>query len=153
MSTGVSTSTDKIIVDKSRSLRNKAVTRTVRATRERLQTATGTSPGFEREMMQLHVESVAQGALAVPLVIMLIAAGGIYLTQEIGLAAWAVLALSVHALGMLVARRARSQDITGENVRRWQRRFLVAQALMGVAWAAFALQGCGPCSGVTFELY
>ena len=64
MSTGVSTSTDKIIVDKSRSLRNKAVTRTVRATRERLQTATGNSPDFEREMLQLHIDSAVQGALA-----------------------------------------------------------------------------------------
>lgn len=153
MSTGVSTSTDKIIVDKSRSLRNKAVTRTVRATRERLQTATGISPGFEREMMQLHIDSVAQGALAVPMVVVLIAAGGIYLTQEVGLVAWAVLALSMHAIGMLVARRARKHGITGENVRRWHRRFLISQVLMGFAWAAFALQNCGPCTGVTFDFY
>jgi len=153
MSTGVSTSTDKIIVDKSRSHRNKAVSRAVRATRERLQTATGNSPGFDREMMQLHISATVQGALAIPVVVVLIAAGGIYLTQEIGLLAWAVLALSVHAIGMLVAHRARRHDITGENVRRWQRRFLLAQVLMGLAWATFALQTCGRCSGVAFDFY
>jgi two-component system cell cycle sensor histidine kinase PleC len=153
MSTGVSTSTDKIIVDKSRSHRNKAVSRAVRATRERLQTATGLSPGFEREMLQLHIASTLQSALAVPIVVVLIAAGGIYLTEEIGLIAWAVLALSMHALGMIVARRARGREITAETVRRWQRRFLIAQVVMGFAWAAFALQSCGQCGGVTFDFY
>ena len=153
MSTGVSTSTDKIIVDKSRSLRNKAVTRTVRATRERLQTAAGNSPDFEREMLQLHVDSAVQGALAVPVVVVLIAAVGLYLTQDATLLAWAVLALSMHAIGMLVARRARGKDITGETVHRWQRRFLVTQLLMGIAWAVFALQDCSYCSGVSFEFY
>jgi len=153
MSTGVSTSTDKIIVDKSRSHRNKAVSRAVRATRERLQTATGLSPGFEREMLQLHIASTVQSALAVPVVVVLIAAGGIYLTGEIGLIAWAVLALSMHALGMIVARRARGREITAETVRRWQRRFLIAQVFMGFAWAAFALQSCGQCGGVTFDFY
>ena len=153
MSTGVSTSTDKIIVDKSRSLRNKAVTRTVRATRERLQTATGNSPDFEREMLQLHIDSAVQGALAVPVVVVLIAAVGLYLTQDATLLAWAVLALSMHAIGMLVARRARGKDITGETVHRWQRRFLVTQFLMGIAWAVFALQDCSHCSGVSFEFY
>jgi two-component system cell cycle sensor histidine kinase PleC len=153
MSTGVSTSTDKIIVDKSRSHRNKAVSRAVRTTRERLQTATGLAPGFEREMLQLHIASAAQSALAVPVVVVLIAAGGIYLTQEIGLIAWAILALSVHALGMIVARRARKQEITTDNTRRWQQIFLIAQVFMGLTWAAFALQTCGQCSGVTFDFY
>jgi two-component system cell cycle sensor histidine kinase PleC len=153
MSTGVSTSTDKIIVDKSRSHRNKAVSRAVRATRERLQTATGLSPGFEREMLQLHIASTVQSALAVPLVVVLIAAGGIYLTGDIGLIAWAVLALTMHALGMVVARRARRREITADTVRRWQRRFLIAQVFMGFAWAAFALQTCGQCGGVTFDFY
>jgi two-component system cell cycle sensor histidine kinase PleC len=153
MSIGVSTSTDKIIVDKSRSHRNKAVSRTVRATRERLQTATGIAPGFEREMLQLHIASAAQSALAVPIVVVLIAAGGVYLTEEIGLVAWAVLALSVHALGMIVARRARSHEINPDNTRRWQNVFLASQVLMGLAWAAFALQSCGGCTGVTFDFY
>ncbi|MGQ3294013.1 MAG: sensor histidine kinase, partial [Shinella sp.] len=103
--------------------------------------------------LQLHIASTVQSALAVPMVIVLIAAGGIYLTEEIGLIAWAVLALSMHALGMIVARRARGREITADTVRRWQRRFLIAQVCMGFAWAAFALQTCGQCSGATFDFY
>ncbi|MFC3072966.1 sensor histidine kinase [Shinella pollutisoli] len=153
MSTGVSTSTDKIIVDKSRSHRNKAVSRAVRATRDRLQTATGISPGFEREMLQLHIASAVQSALAVPVVVLLVAVVGVYLTQETGLVAWAILALSVHALGLIVTRRARGQEITPDNARRWQRRFIAAQVGMGLAWAVFAVQSCDACTGSTFELY
>ncbi|MCP8893640.1 HAMP domain-containing histidine kinase [Shinella daejeonensis] len=153
MNTGVSTSTDKIIVDKSRSHRNKAVSRAVRATRERLQTTGGVSPGFEREMLNLHLASAMQNALTVPLVVALVAGVGVYLTQETGLIAWALLALSVHAIGLIVVRRARGQGITAENAARWQRRFLIAQALMGIAWAAFALQDCGACGGVAFPFY
>ena len=138
MSTGVSTSTDKIIVDKSRSHRNKAVSRAVRATRERLQTATGISAGLEREMLQLHIASVVQSALVIPSIIVMIAAIGIYLTQEIGLMAWAVFALSVHAIGMVVARGARGKDITVENVQRWQRRFLAALDIVHVRVRAVA---------------
>ena len=60
MSTGVSTSTDKIIVDRSRSHRNKAVSRAVRATRERLQTVTGVSAGLEARAAR-HVRIAQPG--------------------------------------------------------------------------------------------
>src|SRR5690606_29462742 len=69
------------------------------------------------------------------------------------LLAWAILALSVHALGMIVARRARKQEITAENARRWQHIFLAAQVVMGLTWAAFSLQTCGPCGSATFDFY
>ncbi len=62
MSIAVSTSTDKIIVDKSRSHRNKAVSKTVRATRERLQTGSSAPSGFEREMLNLYIGSALHGA-------------------------------------------------------------------------------------------
>ena len=153
MSSGVSTSTDKIIVDKSRSQRNRAVSKAVRATRERLQTATGISPFFEREMLLLHLDSALQSAIAMPVLISLVTVVGVYLTEEPGLIAWSLLALSLHAIGVLVARRARGQEITADMVSRWRRRFVMAQMLMGIAWATFALQDCGPCSGSSFEFY
>ena len=63
MGPGVSTTTDKNIVDRSRSHRNRAVSRAVRVTRERLQSAAGTSPVFEREMLLLYIDAVLHGAL------------------------------------------------------------------------------------------
>ncbi|MCF3639902.1 HAMP domain-containing histidine kinase [Rhizobium sp. TRM95111] len=153
MSTGVSTSTDKIIVDKSRSHRNKAVSKAVRATRERLQTATGVSPIFERDMLLLHIDSVLDNAIAMPILIVGIATVGVYITGEPGLIAWALLALSLHALGMVAARQARKAEITAETMRRWIRMLGLTQALMGIAWATLAFQDCGPCTGSSFGFF
>ncbi|QRM56947.1 HAMP domain-containing sensor histidine kinase [Sinorhizobium sp. BG8] len=153
MTTGASTSTDKIIVDKSRSHRNKAVSKTVRATRERLQIATGVPTGFEREMLLLHIASALNSAMAMPVLIVLVTGIGIYLSKEASLIGWAILALSLHALGLIVVRWARNRHITVANTRRWQRRLLLVQLLMGLAWTVFAFQPCGECGGSSFEFY
>lgn len=65
MRTGASTSTDKNIVDRSRSHRNRVVSKAVRQTRERLQT--GHSSNFDRELMVMHIDSLLQGAAVVPI--------------------------------------------------------------------------------------
>lgn len=153
MGPGVSTTTDKIIVDKSRSHRNKAVSRAVRATRERLQTSSGTSPVFEREMLVLYVDTVLHGALMMPLLIFAIVGVGLHLTRDTTYIAWGILALSLHAIGVLLAKHVHRKGLVAEEVRRWQRHFLLAQVLMGLAWAVFALQDCDACGGSAFDFY
>ncbi|MBD9372202.1 HAMP domain-containing histidine kinase [Rhizobium sp. ARZ01] len=153
MGPGVSTTTDKIIVDKSRSHRNKAVSRAVRATRERLQTSNGTSPAFEREMLLLYIDTVLHGALMMPLLIFVIVGLGLHLTRNPEYIAWGILALSLHAIGVLLAKHVRRKGLVPEEVRRWQRYFLLAQILMGIAWAGFALQDCDACTGNAFDFY
>ena len=61
MSKSVSTSTDKIIVDRSKKHRNKAVFDTVKTTRERLQQGAGASDAYEREMLTMHIAETLQG--------------------------------------------------------------------------------------------
>ncbi|NVP57931.1 sensor histidine kinase [Mycoplana rhizolycopersici] len=153
MSPGVSTTTDKNIVDRSRSHRNKAVSRAVRATRERLQTATGTSPVFEREMLLLYINSILNSALVIPALITVIAGIGLRLTRDPVFVAWGLLALSLHAITVLLARHVHRKGLSAEEVRRWQRWFLAAQILMGLGWAVFALQDCNSCGGSTFDFY
>ena len=153
MSNGVSTSTDKIIVDKSRSHRNKAVSKAVRATRERLQSSANGNHVFDRDMLSMHVNAVLQGAAIMPLFIALVTAIGIYLNPDANLFAWALLMLSVHAINVLLARRASRKEITASETRKWRNRLLVAQVLIGSGWAAFALQGCDTCSGDSYYFY
>ncbi|AXV15689.1 two-component sensor histidine kinase [Neorhizobium sp. SOG26] len=153
MSTGVSTSTDKIIVDRSRSHRNKAVSKAVRATRERLQSSTKGNQVFDRDMLGMHVTSVLQGASVVPLFVVLVTAVGLYLDSDPQFLAWALLMLSVHALNVFVSRRANRKEISATEVQVWRRRLMAAQLLVGVGWAAFALQSCDGCSGDTYYFY
>ncbi|MFD2343052.1 sensor histidine kinase [Sinorhizobium terangae] len=153
MSIVASTSTDKIIVDKSRSHRNKAVSKTVRATRERLQTGSSAPTGFEREMLLLHIDSVLHGAIALPFLIALIAATGVYLSGEPDILAWALATLSAHAVIIFLARKAKREDIGADKVAVWRRRFLVGQALMGLCWAIFATQDCAACGDIRFGFF
>lgn len=153
MSIAVSTSTDKIIVDKSRSHRNKTVSKTVRATRQRLQTGSSAPSGFDREMLLLHIDSALHGAIALPLLIVLIAATGIYLSNDRSILAWALMALSAHAVTVFLARKAKCENISTEKVAVWRRRLLVGQMLMGLCWAIFALRDCGTCGGIDFALF
>ncbi|MDF1633938.1 HAMP domain-containing sensor histidine kinase [Mycoplana sp. MJR14] len=153
MGPGVSTTTDKIIVDRSRSHRNRAVSRAVRATRERLQTATGTSPAFERDMLLLYIDAVLNGALVMPLLVFAITGLGLYLTRDPAFIAWGLLALSLHAISILLAKHVRKNGLEPEEVRRWHRLLLAAQVLMGGGWAVFALQQCDACGGNSFDFY
>ncbi|MEI2296971.1 sensor histidine kinase [Ensifer sp. MJa1] len=153
MSIAASTSTDKIIVDKSRNHRNKAVSRTVRATRERLQTGSSVPSGFEREMLNLYIDSVLHGAIAIPIIVTLIAAVGIYLSGSPGIILWAVMTLSAHAVTLFLARKARKEDVIAEKVRVWRRRFLIGQVLMGLCWATFVAQDCAACGNIRFSLF
>ncbi|WP_428429003.1 sensor histidine kinase [Pararhizobium sp.] len=153
MSKGVSTSTDKNIVDKSRSHRNTAVSKAVRTTRERLQAGPSNASGFDKELLGLHVDTMLQGAIAMPLFIILVTAIGVYLSQQLDLVAWGVTALCVNAIGILLARRAKAMDIPADKVSYWRGRFLFVQIVLGVCWAAFILQDCNTCGEVNFGFY
>lgn len=153
MSIAVSTSTDKIIVDKSRSHRNKPVSKTVRATRERLQTGSSAPSGFEREMLNLYIGSALHGAIAMPLLVALITAVGIYLSGNLSIVVWAVMTLSAHAITVFLARKARKEDIAADKVPVWRRRFLIGQLLMGLCWATFVTQDCAACGDIRYGFF
>lgn len=153
MNAAVSTSTDKIIVDKSRSHRNKAVSKAVRTTRERLQTGQTRVNGFDREMLDLHVGTVLQNAMSMPVFIALVAGVGMYISGSPNMMAWAVLALSIHAITLYMAKIAARHDIPVERVKTWRRRFLLAQVVMGICWALFATQDCQSCGNFNYGFY
>jgi two-component system, cell cycle sensor histidine kinase PleC len=153
MSSGVSTSTDKIIVDRSRSPRNKAVSKAVRATRERLQLSTNGNHAFDRDTLSLHVSAVLQSASVVPLFIALVTAIGMYLSPGASLLAWALLMLCLHAINLLIARRFSRKEIGAAETAKWRRRLLAAQVLIGGGWAIFAFQTCTACGSDSFYFY
>ena len=153
MSSGVSTSTDKNIVDRTRSHRNKAVSKAVRATRDRLQSSSNGNFAFDRDMLSIHIGSGLQAALMTPLVVAVVTAIGFYLNPDIHIFAWALLMLCLHAINVLLARRASKVEITAADTRKWRRRLLTGHILLGCGWGVFALQGCSTCAGDSFYFY
>ncbi|MFA7415431.1 MAG: HAMP domain-containing sensor histidine kinase [Rhizobium sp.] len=153
MSKGVPTSTDKNIVDLSRSHRNKAVSKAVRTTRERLQSTQSGTPVFDREMLGMHVNAALQGAAVVPILVLLAGGLGAYINFDPTIYLWALLTLSVHSLNTLIAKRAATQDLNTLEIVKWRRILLAGQAAMGFCWAVFALQDCPSSNGDTFIFY
>ncbi|UHS61531.1 HAMP domain-containing histidine kinase [Agrobacterium vaccinii] len=140
MSKSASTIADKNIVDRSRTRRNKAVFDTVKATRERLQYGPVSGNAFERDMLQMHIAETLQSATIMPLFTILATGVGIYISRDPQIVAWAVLALTAHAIALLFARRASRQELTPANLSTWQTIFLAAQIVIGLVWVLFAIQ-------------
>ena len=140
MSNGIPTSTDKNIVDLTRSHRNRAATKAVRATRERLQAGNGTSPAFDADILNMHIAATLQGAAVMPAMVILITIFGSFLSLGPSLITWAILTLGVNALTILLARRASKQEITAENQAGWRNLLLAGQVANGCCWALFAIQ-------------
>lgn len=153
MSNGVPTSTDKNIVDLTRSHHSRAAAKAVRTTRERLQSDQGVSPAFDVEILGMHLSATLQGAAVMPAVLLLVAGFGTYLKSEPRLFIWAILALSIHALCILVVKRASKAVITPENHKRWRQFLLAGQVAMGCSWAVFATQQCTTCGGSGFVFF
>jgi two-component system, cell cycle sensor histidine kinase PleC len=145
--------TDKNIVDRSRTHKNAAVLKTVRATREKLQHGRETSPGFDNEMLSLHINAVLQGAAAPPVLVILATVAGLWFDDAVWLLAWTLMTLVVYAGQILIARRASRGHCNEESFGRWRKRLLAACAVIGLTWALFAYQHCTTCQGDTFIFY
>ncbi|MHA7968757.1 sensor histidine kinase [Rhizobium sp. CAU 1783] len=152
MSNGVTTSTDKNIVDLSRGHRNKAVAKAVRTTRERLQSNQSGSLLFESEILGMHLGATLQGAAVMPIIILMVSGFGAYINPDPTLLLWTLATLTIHALNIILVKRASRVDLVAANLIRWRRLLLIGQVSMGACWAFFSLQSCNPC-GDTFVFY
>ena len=150
MSKRASSSPDKIIVDRSRASKNQAVARTIKTTRERLQTNGSVASGFDKDMLLLHLSSVQHGAAMLPLFVLLIGVFANYYFVNVNLFAWMLASLFIHSANLVLVMRARKTDLTPENTRSWRRRLLAGQVLAGIAWGWLAFIDCTLCDASVF---
>ena len=146
-------SADKNIVDKSRNSRNAAIARTLRATRDRLQTDGERNVQYDREMMSMFISSAIQGAAAMPALVLLTAGFSMLFFNSPNVFAWTMAGLAAYALMAFMAKRADRQKITFESAKRWERNFIVAHGIAGLSWAVFAYQQCPTCNGEEFAFF
>lgn len=139
-----SNTADKIIVDRRKPHRNSDVARAVRKTRDQLTHQPGNLT-FDRELLKLHARAMARVALAIPVMVLAIAATGIYGGIRNEMVAWTIIALVGYAVLALVARRADRTETNRLDVVKTRREFLIAHFLSGLGWGYFALVGCAEC--------
>jgi len=135
---------DKNIVDRTKPHRNRDVARAVRKTRDRLSQQAG-SPAFDRELLKLHARAMINGATAIPLLVLLIGAAGMFAGMGIDILIWAMITVACYGGLAVIAQRADRADATEIDAPATRRNFLVAHFLSGLGWAYFASLGCDGC--------
>ncbi|MFA6031457.1 MAG: HAMP domain-containing sensor histidine kinase [Myxococcota bacterium] len=145
-----SNTADKFIVDRRKRHRNSDVARAVRKTRDRLSQQAG-NPDFDRELIKLHARAMTGGAIAIPLLVLAIAAGGRIagVGNEIGL--WALFTLTCYTVIALMARRIERTQASDLNPLYARREFLIGHFLCGLGWGWFVWLGCDACQVDQFQ--
>ncbi|WP_421913047.1 sensor histidine kinase [Mesorhizobium sp.] len=146
-----SNTADKFIVDRRKRHRNSDVARAVRKTRDRLSQQAG-NPDFDRELLKLHARSMVNGAIALPLIVLAIAAAGLLagMNREIGV--WALFTFICYAIVAFMARRVERTESSELNPSQTRRDFLIGHFLCGLGWAWFAWIGCSTCQTDQFQM-
>ncbi|MDQ6437864.1 HAMP domain-containing sensor histidine kinase [Mesorhizobium sp. LHD-90] len=142
---------DKIIVDRRKPHRNSDVARAVRRIRDRLAQQPG-NVGYDRELLKLHANSTIAGAAAVPLLVSIIAIGGMLAGMTLSIAIWALITVTCYAGLAFVAKRIERQQTDDLDVAWTKRAFLVGHFVSGLGWAYLAALRCDECSVAQFPV-
>ncbi len=102
-------------------------------------------------MLALYLHSVPQSALAVPFLLVVVAAATFYFTRDLHVLGWLALSLAVHTIGLLLARRAASAVADPKKARLWRRLLLASTIGMGACWALFLTFECELCNVQNFK--
>ena len=142
---------DKIIVDRRKPHRNSDVARAVRRIRDRLAQQPG-NVDFDRELLKLHAGSTISAAVAVPLLVLLIAIGGMLSGMTLSIAIWASITVACYAGLGLLARRVDRTATDAVDVKWTKRAFLIAHFVSGLGWAYLAALQCDQCHVAQFPV-
>ncbi len=138
-------------MDRRKRHRNTDVARAVRKTRDRLSQQAG-NPEFDRELLKLHARAMTSGAIAVPLLVLGVAALGLFAGMGKAIGVWALFALICYSIVAFMARRVERTEAAELNPLQTRREFLVGHFLCGVSWAYFAWLGCSVCEVDQFQV-
>lgn len=135
---------DKNIVDRRKAHRNTDVAKAVRRTRERLSQREG-NPVFERELLKLHARAMINTAAAIPLMVLVVMAGGVFAGTGPQIVIWAIITVACYLGLALIARRVDRADINELDAVGVKRSFLLGHFVSGLGWAYLAAIECVAC--------
>jgi two-component system, cell cycle sensor histidine kinase PleC len=147
-----SNTADKFIVDRRKKRRNSDVSRAVRKTRDRLSQQVG-NPTFERELLKLHARAMINSAAAIPLLVLLISAAGLFFGMNRDILIWALTTVVCYAGLALVAQRVNRADASAIKPGPTRGYFLAGHFLSGIGWTYFAALDCVGCGVDQFPVF
>ena len=126
---------DKTARSRERADRRRAVLTTVRQTRERLTSGTGTRPAFDYELALTYARNRLSAGYAMPLLTTVFAVSSLQWIDWRMATAWAALVLASHLVILAVCRQFAETPSTEMSLARWRRRFTFAELIGGIAWS------------------
>jgi len=115
----------------------------VREARDRLTSATGTSPAFDYELLRLF----AQNRLSASLVVLLLAGTVGFLsslwTGALKAGTWTSAVLVIHAIIVSKCRQFLSEPQDRINLHGWRLRFIILDLFFGLAWMFILIRPLG----------
>ncbi|MEL6921393.1 MAG: HAMP domain-containing sensor histidine kinase, partial [Pseudomonadota bacterium] len=140
-----SSSPDKIIVDRRRTVRNADLRKTVQRTRDQLAVSTGNATNFLPDILGMFATAVVNSVLAVPLLVMLVCVTAVVIGFGLQVLIWGVVASLAYAITGLVAKHyLRAPDERAPA--KWRMVFLALTCGVGLTWTYFAIDQCAQCS-------
>ena len=143
MKVGIPFGTDKIIVDRSRRVRNPDVSRAIKATRQKLNE--GGKADFSEDILRKHARTLIALAPFIPF--MLLATAGIATTVGFGYEAllWVVAACFPYGMLSIISLRLEKVQKGKLNIATWSRLLMAGHFATGLAWIWFASFQCAEC--------
>ena len=143
----------KTAINRERAEHRRSVARAVRSERERLTSTSGTRPAFDYELLLTYARNRLSAAYALPLLIIIVAATATTWIDARLSIAWAATALAIHVAILIVCRRFNRLQIADVSIKKWTRRFVVAELVGALGWAAILLLSRTPVPGSGLEVF
>jgi two-component system cell cycle sensor histidine kinase PleC len=129
----------KTAANRERAVHRRAVNRAVRSERERLTSMSGTRPAFDHELLLTFARNHLSAAYALPLLVAIVAATAMLWIRPAAIVAWAAAVLAIQMSTLVLCRHFTGIPTAEIATRIWTRRFVVAEFVGGVGWAAVLL--------------
>ncbi len=131
--------------------RRREVARKMRSAREKLTSQTGLERAFDYELLRIYAQYRIGAGIPVGLFALVLAGGASFWIPPVAAAAWVLGVFVMIGLSSLLGRRFLRADPDAVKLARWQRRFVVCEALQGAVWSSMI--GLGTAGGGTFALF
>ncbi|WP_350333682.1 sensor histidine kinase [Coralliovum pocilloporae] len=122
-----------------RSDRRRNVTRTVKDVRERLNSPTGLRLAFDHELLLMFAQHQLSGILPVPVIVLTTALLSMLWSPTWAIGGWMLAVFTAHTGLLFLSQKFTQTDLETVQIKPWRTRFLIAQAIYGLAWSGFAV--------------
>lgn len=138
-----STSTDKIIVDKTK--RTSASSRLVHQTRHNVNSVSNDHVAYESERLNRYAKNHLNAKIALPGFILLVCLMSAYWVGISIAAYWALMAFCAVGYLTTVCYKYLKSTNDDDEKQYWRKRFLIAQLIFSLVWVFFGIYNCDAC--------